>query len=1843
MLAVFGTRDRVICLSPLERPDLGVVAAARAAGAIAVVDLGRDPARARSVLAQLPAGIGVRVPDGVVVDLPRGVELVMVGEPGQVAAYPGRRVLAQVTSLDEARSAIDAGAVGLVAKGCEAGGRVGDETTFVLVQHLAELGVPVWAQGGIGELSAAACIAGGAVGVVLDSQLALVRESSLSAAVRGAIAAMDGSETLVIHGNRRVFARPDLPIQKLIAARAPYGGDDLHAQLLPLGQDAAFAKQLAETYQTAGGVARGIAGAITRGLELAAEHRPLAPDAPFAARHGLRYPIAQGPMSRVSDRARFAAAVAEGGGLPFLALTLMSGAEVRELLVETKQLIGERPWGVGILGFVPPEVREAQLDVIRDIGVPIALIAGGRPSQSAPLEAEGTPTFLHVPSPGLLDLFLKDGARRFVFEGSECGGHVGPRTSFVLWEQQVQRLLASEHVAELDVLFAGGIHDHRSAAMVAALAAPLAAKGARIGVLMGTAYLFTHEAVACGAIEPAFQEQAIACERTVLLETSPGHATRCADTEFASAFAIEKARLAAAGIDAKVAWAQLEQLNLGRLRIAAKGLKREGNAITPVDATTQQREGMYMIGQVAALRRATCSIAELHADVCADVRVAVADALTTEAAGDGADVHADVRALTNIALGLSPPSRAFFEKVLGGMLEGEQPAKPVVGLLEVEAARDVAIVGLAAIFPGAPDTDAFWANIVGGTNSVREVPPERWDVATYYDPNATGVDAGKKTPCKWGGFLDDVPFDPLAYGIPPKSLSAIEPVQLLALEIAKRALADAGYEKRSFDRARTAVIFGAEAGTDLSTAYSFRAMFPHFVGDLPDALDGMLPELSEDSFPGVLSNVIAGRIANRLDLGGVNYTVDAACAASLAALDMAVKELVAGSSDMVLCGGADLHNSINDYLMFSSVHALSPTGQCHTFDAKADGIVLGEGVACLVLKRLADAERDGDRIYAVIKGVAGASDGKSLGLTAPRKEGQVRALERAYEQAGVSPVQVGLVEAHGTGTIVGDRTELATLTDVYTAAGAPVGSTVLGSVKSQIGHTKCAAGMAGLIKAALAIHHAVLPPTLHVKSPNPAWKRDKSPFVFLDKARPWVPENGERVAAVSAFGFGGTNFHAVLAQHEASAVASETWNSELVLVRGADRAAALAVLDRIEKTLASEPRLRDLARSVGAMPGPVQVAIVADSTSDLRAKLASARTFTADGKSVFVRGESGGKVAFLCPGQGSQKPGMLADLFVAFPRLHRLLELGSPWASTMLPSAAFGADEQKVQAAALTDTRVAQPALGMADLAVAEMLGACGVTPDMLAGHSYGELAALAIAGSISEADLLALSAARGEAILASAAASGGDPGTMAAVAANGDAIAPYLAGTGVVIANHTSPTQSVISGGTDAVAGVLESLTSAKIAAKRIPVACAFHSSIVAGARHELAETLATLDVRTPRVTVFSNTTAAPYPKDPDAIRAQLAAQVAEPVRFAQELLAMYDAGARVFVETGPGQVLARLVAEVLGDRPHVAIACDGNEPGVRSFLRALAALAAAGVPVDAGALFTDRDASIIPLELDAKPARVKPWVVNGHRVRPVGDEPMPHKPIGFPTAAPAPVAAPVAERDGVVIEYLRGMRSMIAAQRDVMLSYLGSVPAPMIDAVSTTIVTTPAPRPVVAAPTLPAPAPSPTPAPSFTIRCSWSCRSSASAPAIPSRRSGSISISRPISASIRSSASRSSASSRSGSACASKAKAAPTRSSRSSRLARRCARWSRGSSSGSIPPSPHRPPRASSKSSSRSPAPSPTRKASPPCRRAASYGATSCTSSRRPRRSTVTRRSPASASRSTTAVPSAMHSRRR
>jgi NAD(P)H-dependent flavin oxidoreductase YrpB (nitropropane dioxygenase family) len=485
---------RVIGASPFGEPDVRLASAVSRCGALGLVDLGRDGRAARAALTDMArlagaSGFAVRLrPGAEVPTLPAAARVVVVqaGEP--FAAFADRSVLVQVVNLEEALAAEAAGAYGLIATGSESAGRVGEESAFVLLQRLVvRVQLPIWLRGGIGLHTAAAAVAGGATGVVLDDALALVRESQTPVELATALAAMDGSETAVIAGHR-VYVRPDLPGARPeiagpdadpAAVAALIGGTDLRTRLVTVGQLAAESQSLARRYPTAAALCRAVDQAIDSHRRDAARLAAIGPDSPLAVALGTRYPIAQGPMTRVSDRAAFAEAVAAGGGLPFVALALMRGPQVRELLEETATLLGDRPWGAGILGFVPPELRDEQLAAILAVRPPVVLIAGGRPSQARPLEAVGIQTWLHVPSPGLLDLYLKDGARRFIFEGRECGGHVGPRASFPLWEQQIARLLACPALNEVSVLFAGGIHDARSAAMVAAMAAPLSARAAR--------------------------------------------------------------------------------------------------------------------------------------------------------------------------------------------------------------------------------------------------------------------------------------------------------------------------------------------------------------------------------------------------------------------------------------------------------------------------------------------------------------------------------------------------------------------------------------------------------------------------------------------------------------------------------------------------------------------------------------------------------------------------------------------------------------------------------------------------------------------------------------------------------------------------------------------------------------------------------------------------------------------------------------------------------------------------------------------------------------------------------------------------------------------------------------------------------------------------------------------------------------------------------------------------------------------------------------------------------------------------------------------------------------------
>ncbi|MCJ7773572.1 MAG: polyketide-type polyunsaturated fatty acid synthase PfaA, partial [Desulfobacterales bacterium] len=456
----------------------------------------------------------------------------------------------------------------------------------------------------------------------------------------------------------------------------------------------------------------------------------------------------------------------------------------------------------------------------------------------------------------------------------------------------------------------------------------------------------------------------------------------------------------------------------------------------------------------------------------------------------------------------------------------------------------IAIIGVGCLFPKAEGLKNYWRLLFHGVDGITDIPDTHWSPEEYFDQDPKTPD---HTYCKRGGFLSPVSFDPSEFGIPPSSLEATDTSQILGLVAAKMALEDSGYGEngRSFDREKTSVILGVTGTQELVIPLSARLGFPKWRKALLDSglshekTEEIVSSISssyvgwqENSFPGLLGNVVAGRICNRLDLGGTTCVIDAACASSMSAIYLSLLELSTGRSNMVITGGVDTLNDIFMYMCFSKTHTLSPTGDARPFSKDADGTVLGEGVGLIVLKRLDEAERDKDKIYAVIKSIGTSSDGKSQSIYAPSLEGQVKALQRAYETAAIDPATIELIEAHGTGTRVGDMTEFKALQRFFSNSNKNISHCALGSVKSMIGHTKSAAGAAGLIKSALSLHHKVLPPTLKAHEPDPNLGIDQSPFYLNTDTRPWFSSKEyPRRCGVSAFGFGGSNFHVILEEY----------------------------------------------------------------------------------------------------------------------------------------------------------------------------------------------------------------------------------------------------------------------------------------------------------------------------------------------------------------------------------------------------------------------------------------------------------------------------------------------------------------------------------------------------------------------------------------------------------------------------------------------------------------------------------------------------------------------------------------
>ncbi|MFF4663826.1 beta-ketoacyl synthase N-terminal-like domain-containing protein [Streptomyces sp. NPDC001282] len=866
----------------------------------------------------------------------------------------------------------------------------------------------------------------------------------------------------------------------------------------------------------------------------------------------------------------------------------------------------------------------------------------------------------------------------------------------------------------------------------------------------------------------------------------------------------------------------------------------------------------------------------------------------------------------------------------------------------------IAIVGMAALFPGAPDLDTYWHNLVHGVDAISDVPAARWD-AVYYAPDAER--RADRVYCRRGGFIDDLAHvDVTAFGIMPASVRATEPDQLIALRVASQAVRDAGGADRLFaDRRRTGVVLGR--GGYLTPGLVRLDQRVRTAGQLVRTLRELLPDLGEqrldevrraftdqlgpeapESAIGLVPNLAASRLANRLDLRGPAYTVDAACASSLIAVDHATRELESGRCDVVLAGGVHHCHDITLWSVFSQLGALSRSERIRPFHRDADGVLIGEGTGVVVLKRLADADRDGDRIYAVITGTGVAGDGRTGSLFSPDSAGQAEAIRQAWRSAGRDPSEpgsVGLLEAHGTATPAGDTAELETVAAVFGPPGdAPRG--VIGSVKSMIGHTMPAAGIAGLIKAALAVHHGVLPPTLHCDDPHPALARTR--FTTVDAAVPWVTDTHGTVrrAAVNAFGFGGINAHVVLEQ-PASVAAPSVTGGPAAVVREPERVLRLAaaapaelarLLDRDDATL-----LATASDETGPDPaGPVRLGVVDPTAKRLalaRKAVDRGRPWRGKNDLWFVPepllGDTGGRLAFVFPG-------LEADFDTNCDDVAR--HFGLPWSLS-------GTD--------VTVGDIGRQGTGVFQLGrlLHAALERMDIVPDALAGHSLGEWTAMAAAGIHAQEEV--------DAFLATF-----DPDALrvpglafAVIGAPADRVMEALDGqTQVVLSHDNAPHQSMICGPSAAVDEFVALFRQKGAISQVLPFRSGFHTPMLRPYLDPIRKAADTYTLHPARLPVWSATTAGEYPARPREIRELFVRHLLEPVRFRQMIEAMHAAGFRAFVQLGAGQV-GSLIADTLRGFEHLVVAAHSpHRSGLPQLRRVATALWADGARPNTAAL---------------------------------------------------------------------------------------------------------------------------------------------------------------------------------------------------------------------------------------------------------------------------------------------------
>lgn len=850
---------------------------------------------------------------------------------------------------------------------------------------------------------------------------------------------------------------------------------------------------------------------------------------------------------------------------------------------------------------------------------------------------------------------------------------------------------------------------------------------------------------------------------------------------------------------------------------------------------------------------------------------------------------------------LSPLKRAYLA------LEETQAR---LDALESQLYEPIAIIGMGCRFPGGADSpDAFWQLLINGTDAVTEVPTDRWAVDEYYDsdPNAPG-----KMNTRQGGFLKEPvdAFDPQFFGISPREANRMDPQQRLLLEVTWEALEHAGQPPDRLHGSSTGVFMGA---TSFDWAYLF------VKNDDPELLDGYYAS-------GIAHSIISGRLSYLLGLNGPSITIDTACSSSLTAIHLAIQSLRSGESSMALAGGVSLMLTPDNYVSFAKFGMLSPDGRCRTFDDNANGFARGEGCGVIVLKRLSDAQRDGDRILALIRGSAAGQDGASSGLTVPNGPAQEAVIRSALTNAGLEPEEIHYVEAHGTGTSLGDPIEVRALGNIFAANHSTEHPLYIGSVKTNIGHLEGAAGVAGLIKVALLLQHGVIPPHLHFNTPSHHIHWNELPFIVPTEPVT-LPQNhdGKSYASVSSFGFSGTNVHVILETppsetHLQNEDESQEGGSLRLLTLSAKSEAGLQSLaGRYQTHLsATSQPWSDICHT--ASPGRAhfnhRLAVSASSSrqaADLLRAFQSGNHSQAVTSGVVPSGDPP-KIAMLFTGQGSQYLGMGRGLYETYPvfraALDRCAELLTPYLERDLLSLLFS--DSDADRTLLNHTRYTQPAIFAVQMALVELWRSWGVTPVAVMGHSVGAYAAACTAGLFSLEDGLKLIATRGKLM-----GSLPEGGSMAAVFADEATVAAYLTpyGQKLSIATLNAPENTVISGDSDAVQSVLEQLRAGGIQSRMLNVSHAFHSARMDPILDALEAAASGVQFNKPVIHFISDTTgqvADSSAANPTYWRRH----TREAVRFYEGMETLYQRGIQIFLEIGPSATLIGLGQQCLGEK---------------------------------------------------------------------------------------------------------------------------------------------------------------------------------------------------------------------------------------------------------------------------------------------------------------------------------------